>query len=87
MFKSYIDKWYERKKNAQLEKNEGQRTLAKLMLNSLYGKFATSLKAKSKIPYLENSIVHYKLRRRRTKERVIYSNWCIYYVLCKRKND
>ena len=36
----------------QLNGNFGQRTLAKLMLNSLYGKFATSLDAQSKLPYM-----------------------------------
>lgn len=52
LFKDYIEKWIERKINATIEKNLGQRTLAKLMLNSLYGKFATSLESISKIPYM-----------------------------------
>ena len=38
------------------------RTLAKLMLNSLYGKFATGLETRSKIPYLSgDGIVKYAL--------------------------
>ena len=37
------------------------RALAKVMLNSLYGKFATSLDVQSKYPYLENGIVKYYL--------------------------
>ena len=36
IFTSYIDKWIERKIKAGKEGNKGQRTLAKLMLNSLY---------------------------------------------------
>lgn len=52
IFEKYIDKWIERKNKATIEGNKGQRTLAKLMLNSLYGKFATSLDVQSKIPYL-----------------------------------
>lgn len=52
LFTKYIDKWIEIKNKATVEKNSGQRTLAKLMLNSLYGKFATSLDCQSKIPYL-----------------------------------
>ncbi|MBR2651933.1 hypothetical protein IKD56_00840 [bacterium] len=68
IFDEYISKWYERKKKASIEKNKGQRTLAKLMLNSLYGKFATSLDATSKIPYLEDDIVHYKLGEKEEKE-------------------
>lgn len=52
IFTKYIDKWITRKNKATIEGNKGQRTLAKLMLNSLYGKFATSLVVKSKIPFL-----------------------------------
>lgn len=52
IFTKYIDKWIERKNKSTIEGNEGQRTLAKLMLNSPYGKFATSLEVQSKIPYL-----------------------------------
>lgn len=36
IFNKYIDKWIERKNKATIEENSGQRTLAKLMLNSLY---------------------------------------------------
>lgn len=53
----------------QLSGNKGQRTLAKLMLNSLYGKFATSLEVQSKIPYMgEDEIIHYKLSEKQEKE-------------------
>ena len=52
IFKEYIDKWITRKNKATLEGNKGLRTLAKLMLNAIYGKFATSLDVQSKIPYL-----------------------------------
>lgn len=38
IFKDYIDKWIGRKIEASKTKNKGQRTLAKLMLNSLYRK-------------------------------------------------
>lgn len=62
IFDKYIDKWVERKIQASKEGNKGQRTLAKLMLNALYGKFATGLTAQSKIPYLEDGVVKYKLR-------------------------
>ena len=39
IFKEYIDKWIGRKIKASKEGNKGQRSLSKLMLNSLYGKF------------------------------------------------
>lgn len=52
LFKDYIDKWYSLKKQASEEGNEPLRTLCKLMLNSLYGKFATSPRVCGKIPNL-----------------------------------
>lgn len=51
-FKQYIDKWIGVKIEATKEGNKGKRTIAKLMLNSLYGKFATNPKVRSKHPYL-----------------------------------
>ena len=69
IFTDYINKWITRKNEATLTKNKGQRTLAKLMLNSLYGKFATSLKAQSKNPYLnEEGIVKYSLGEEEEKK-------------------
>lgn len=60
LFKEYIDKWIERKNQGTIEKNPGKRTEAKLMLNSLYGKFAMQLEGRSKIPFLgEDEIIHY----------------------------
>ena len=61
IFTEYIDKWIKVKNEATISGNKGMRSLAKLMLNSLYGKFATSLDIQSKIPYLENGIVKYYL--------------------------
>lgn len=42
LFKDYIDKWYKQKVEAKAEGNNALATIAKLMLNSLYGKFGTS---------------------------------------------
>jgi len=53
LFKTYIDKWTEIKTLATIEKNNGMRTIAKLMLNSLYGKFGLNPKVQSKIPYFD----------------------------------
>ena len=61
IFTEYIDKWIKVKNEATISGNKGMRSLAKLMLNSLYGKFATSLDIQSKIPYLEDGIVKYYL--------------------------
>ena len=58
MFKEYIDYWSHIKETT----TGALRQLAKLMLNSLYGKFATNPKARKKIPYLdtEDNVVRYK---------------------------
>ena len=40
------------------------------MLNSLYGKFATGLDVQSKIPYLEDDIVRYRLSEKSQKDGV-----------------
>ena len=51
MFKPYIDKWMDVKIRAEQEGNGAMRTLAKLMLNNLYGKFSTNPLKRRKIPY------------------------------------
>ena len=62
LFKNYIDKWNKIKVQATLEKNGAMRSIAKLMLNSLYGKFALNPKVKSKYPFLgEGDIIHYRI--------------------------
>lgn len=70
IFKRYIDYWNELKVKATKEGNKPLRTIAKLMLNSLYGKFAASPEGRSKIPYLDNNIVKYKLSE--LEERTAY---------------
>lgn len=57
LFDRFIDKWGEVKRNA----DGGLRTIAKLFLNSLYGKFATNPDVTGKVPVLENGVV--QLRR------------------------
>lgn len=60
LFDSYIDYFTEMKINATKEKNAGMRAIAKLYLNSLYGKFATSPKVRSAIPYLNDGKISYR---------------------------
>lgn len=48
-FDSYIDKWMHRKENAE---TPSERVLAKLFLNNLYGKFASSKRFINKMPKL-----------------------------------
>lgn len=61
LFSKYVDKWTEVKTQATIDKNGGMRTIAKLQLNSLYGKMATNPVRRSRRPYLEDGIVKYKL--------------------------
>lgn len=62
LFKNYIDHWNAVKIEATKSGNAGLRQIAKLMLNSLYGRFAISPIVKSKIPYLnEENIIKYRL--------------------------
>lgn len=68
IFTQYIDKWIEKKNEGTIKGNLGLRTLAKLMLNSLYGKLATALEVQSKIPYLEDDIVKYRLSEKEDKD-------------------
>ena len=69
LFTKYIDKWIARKNEGTITGNKGIRTSAKLMLNSLYGKFATSLEIQEKIPYMgEDEIIHYELTPKEQKE-------------------
>lgn len=56
-FNSYIDKWMKVKETSK----GGMRAIAKLHLNSLYGKFATNPNVTGKIPVFEDDIVKLKL--------------------------
>ena len=67
VFNNYIDHWNEKK----MTSTGGKRTIAKLQLNSLYGKFASSTDSTIKIPYLnDKDIVTYRKEKQpdRTSE-------------------
>ena len=49
------------KVEAEKEENAGMRTLAKLIMNSLYGKWAVSPDVASSIPYYEDDLVRYQI--------------------------
>ena len=68
LFRDYIDKWMKVKIESTVNGNKGMRTLAKLMLNALYGKFALNPKVQSKIPYMENGTIKYMLDEPETRE-------------------
>lgn len=56
LFKTYVDKWKKVKENS----TGGLRELAKLMLNSLYGKFATNPVRINKMPYLVDGALKFE---------------------------
>lgn len=66
LFKSYIDKW----SKIKAESTGGLRELAKLHLNSLYGKFASNPNVSGKVPVLEEGKVRFVKGRPETREPV-----------------
>lgn len=68
LFKEYIDKWNKVKMESTINGNKAKRTLAKLMLNALYGKFALNPNVRSKIPWYDNGVVKYRLGEKETRD-------------------
>lgn len=68
LFKDYIDKWNKVKMESTINGNKAMRTLAKLMLNALYGKFALNPNVRSKIPWYDNGVVKYRLGEKETRD-------------------
>lgn len=70
MFNEYIDHW----NKIKMENSGGQgdislRTIAKLMLNNLYGKMAMQTKTRRKIPYLkDNGVIGYETQPEEIQE-------------------
>lgn len=54
IFDNYIDHWMKEKIEAGKEGNKPRKTIAKLLLNSLYGRFGISTKARQKAPLLNS---------------------------------
>lgn len=69
LFTDYIDKWSNNKIQAKKDGNHGLYLISKLFLNSLYGKFGTDTRVRSKIPYMgEDNEIHYKDGEEEEKE-------------------
>lgn len=64
LFDDYINHYMQIK----IESKGAIRQIAKLFLNNLYGKFATSTDNLFKLPYLENNIVKYKIVQSNDKQ-------------------
>lgn len=74
LFKKWVDKWNAKKIAADKEGNTGKRTIAKLVLNNLYGKFALNPFVGSKYPWFDDET-----------QTVKYSD--IEYELCDEKGN
>lgn len=72
LFDSYIDYWTEQKIKAGKEHNAPQRAIAKLQLNSLYGKFGTSGKGRQKTPFIDHNGTLRFLMEEPTERETIY---------------
>ena len=83
MFKDYIDYWMHIKETT----TGALRQLAKLMLNSLYGKFATNPKARKKLPYLDagDNVVRYRLDDPEERDPVYTAMGCFITAYARNK--
>ena len=72
LFNDYIDKWTNKKIQAKKDGNSALYRIAKLCLNSLYGKFGTSSNSRKKIPHLstDHSGVKYTFGKMEQKDTV-----------------
>lgn len=70
LFKEYIDYWMGVKIQASKDGNDGMRTLAKLMLNALYGKFGLRPDVRSKYPAYNAGKIKYSLGPREKRKPV-----------------
>lgn len=66
MFDDYIDHWGNVKANSE----GGTRAIAKLMMNSLYGKFATNPDVSQRFPVMENGVVRLRNGPEETRDPV-----------------
>lgn len=82
LFDRYIDYFYEQKRVAKLEGNYAKYQLAKLMLNSFYGKMATNPIVCSRWPYLKNNQVAYYAGEVENRDPVFIpvGSFCIAYA-------
>lgn len=82
LFSEYIDYWMKIKETS----TGAIRQLAKLMLNSLYGKFATNPKARKKIPVLDSdNIVRYVLDEPELRDPVYTAMGCFITAYAREK--
>lgn len=86
LFDKYIDYWIEKKIEAGKEGNKGKRTIAKLQLNSLYGKFAKSTIIKSKYPIIgSDGLIHFTMSEAVQKNGIYIPIACFITAYARKK--
>lgn len=70
LFKGYIDKWMGIKVNSKKSGNKALYTLAKFMLNSLYGKFALNPNVQSNIPYYQDGMIKFNKSEKKIRKSI-----------------
>lgn len=86
LFDKYIDYWMGRKIEAGKEGNDGKKAIAKMQLNSLYGKFAKSTLIKSKYPYLgDDEILHFTISEGEKKDGIYLPIACFITAYARKK--
>lgn len=68
LFDNYISHWTDVKINSKKEGNGAMYQIAKLMLNSLYGKMGLNPNVQSKYPVLDDGVVKYKLNEKEIRD-------------------
>ena len=82
LFTEYIDHWMHIKETS----TGAIRQLAKLMLNSLYGKFATNPRGRKKIPYIDEiGVVRYSLSDEELRDPVYTAMGCFITAYAREK--
>ena len=70
LFNKYIDKWMSEKNKAKKDENGSMYLIAKLLLNSLYGKFGLNPNVRGKYPTLEDDVLKYKMYDREVRDSI-----------------
>lgn len=70
IFTDYINKWTEKKIQAKRDGNSALYRIAKLMLNSTYGKFGLNGNCRKKIPYMVGNEVKYQIGEMETRDTI-----------------
>lgn len=86
IFDYYVDYWFERKDNAKKEDNDALYLISKLMLNSCYGKFGSSMDISNKYPYLnDEGVVKYHLEESEKSEGIYLPMACFITAYARKK--